>query len=412
MIGIPQMNLSVLKTKTIEYDKKQLSNLLEANLKTLADTRPSVYARIATFLKNNNISYSNNDGDIFNTTLHVNNNSYRFDHNTVANNIENISTIFSDKSKLASCFLYSIGSGLELIHIFELTDLPIPELPNAIIPLYITIPNIEYFLLALSIFEFNNILASDRLIIFMGEKAAEDFNNFICSTSQVYLPYLYFNFALKDAIGLQPFAKIIRERVAFLQTKNMQLLRKIKNYYDNLSSDFWLKRFTLEEHHEPLRVMAVTSRFSSFIQYCMRDLLAGFKSIGCETKLIIEESDIYRINASDIYSTFQEFKPDLIIYINHFRSNQNYFIHKNIPFVNWIQDLLPNITENDNLNLSQRDFTFVFVTDWIKHLGNKPAFRNHPIHFLPLGVNQDIYYPRTDVRKEFDILYVSHLVNP
>jgi glycosyltransferase involved in cell wall biosynthesis len=188
-----------------------------------------------------------------------------------------------------------------------------------------------------------------------------------------------------------------------------QLEQRVRRYYDGITLERWKAIYTANER--PLRIMACASRFTTFTQYCLRDLLTGFEKLGYETQLHIEQSDILRSTKYDILATVDDFKPDLIIYIDHFR-NEFPYLPKTIPFANWIQDLLPNIANPAFPALEGLDFTYVFSKHWQKYLEKFPQYINYPIYFLPVGINTNIYIPKENCEKSIDILYVSHLVEP
>src|SRR5690606_15900334 len=59
-----------------------------------------------------------------------------------------------------------------------------------------------------------------------------------------------------------------------------------------------------------LRVLGITSRFTTFLQHSMRDWLSAFERLGHQTLLLIEEAD-HQILNNIVYSrTAQDFQPD------------------------------------------------------------------------------------------------------
>jgi len=86
-------------------------------------------------------------------------------------------------------------------------------------------------------------------------------------------------------------------------------------------------------------------------------------------------------------------------------------VPESIPFVNWIQDMLPNIMDNQ-IPPKARDFTCVIAKDWLG-LKQFPVYADSDIYFLPLGYNDKVYYPVEDIKDyDCDVLLVTHLVDP
>ena len=92
----------------------------------------------------------------------------------------------------------------------------------------------------------------------------------------------------------------------------------------------------------PLKVLGVTSRFTTFLQHSMRDWLAAFSRLGHRTRLFIEDHDHEICNGLGIAAACAEFQPDLVVVIDHYRSELS-GIPPQVPTVMWVQDALPNM---------------------------------------------------------------------
>jgi hypothetical protein len=303
-----------------------------------------------------------------------------------------------------------LGAGYELVDVFSKTRQPYPEMPTRKVPIYVIETDPLALLATLAAQDLTHILAEERVLFFIGHDAIANYQEYILLNRQAMLPQVLVS---QWYPGNHPQNIGVTETTNHLinQTDKTieQLEQRVRRYYDGITPERWKSIYTTNER--PLRILACASRFTTFTQYCLRDLLAGFDELGHETRLHNEKSDIFRSTKYDILATLEEFKPDLIIYIDHLRGEFP-FIPNNVPFVSWIQDMLPRIIRPEHPTIGEFDFTFVFSELWQKDLASIPFYRDHPTFLLPIGINANIYKPLEDTEKTIDILYVSHLGDP
>ncbi len=120
-----------------------------------------------------------------------------------------------------------------------------------------------------------------------------------------------------------------------------QAFNALEDHYASLPDNYWKRRF---ESGQPLRVLGITSRFTTYLQYSMRDCKAAFERHGHRFELLIEENDHDPLSSDASAGTIAELKPDLILFIDHLRREYPQTIPANVPFVCWIQDQLPHLT--------------------------------------------------------------------
>jgi len=92
------------------------------------------------------------------------------------------------------------------------------------------------------------------------------------------------------------------------------------------------------------RVLLLTTRFSTVLQYSTRDAADALRALDCETLVLIEPDNHTRVTRPAIRKAIATFKPDLIFQIDHLRHEHGDVFPTEIPFVCWIQDNLPNLT--------------------------------------------------------------------
>ncbi len=143
-----------------------------------------------------------------------------------------------------------------------------------------------------------------------------------------------------NGTGLTPLLEKLGARV---QARCMTLREAVETKYAGRDRRWWQQRYRDAVHGNapPLRVLGVTCRFTTVLQYSMRDTIRAFDALGCPTRLLIEPSNHARLTPETILSTIRDFEPDLVLMIDHTRAGQRDGVTDNIPFVTWIQDRLP-----------------------------------------------------------------------
>ncbi len=90
----------------------------------------------------------------------------------------------------------------------------------------------------------------------------------------------------------------------------------------------------------PLRVLGITSRFTTVLQYSLRDAMAAFEEVGCQARTLIEPNATSILTPRRKLETIREFQPDLIFLLDHTRRGQAIGLIDDVPVVTWVQDRL------------------------------------------------------------------------
>ncbi|WP_415879967.1 glycosyltransferase [Methylomonas sp. TEB] len=302
--------------------------------------------------------------------------------------------------------LVGLGAGYELLAAFRATESPIPEMAEFEVPVYLIETKPAVWLLNLLLHDLQPLLAAGRLRIF-SDLAAEADLTAEFSKFEAALPDMLFNSDPNGAISSERVYQLSVEAKQARAERHAANLRQVADYYQSISSEQWRKKFSPEKVGE-LRVMGFISRFSSFLKYCMRDWLDGFERLGATIRFCSETENYYLSNIEHLIDEINSFKPDIILTIDHFR-HEFAGIPESVPFVNWIQDMLPNITGN-TLAMTKMDFTFVFSQHWLAMNGGS-LYKDFPVEYLPVGFNDHYYHPEQTKVFEYDFLVISHLVD-
>jgi len=196
-----------------------------------------------------------------------------------------------------------------------------------------------------------------------------------------------------------------------LNEKLKQITQQIATTYGAATAESIAERF---QSGEPLNVLGITSRYTTFLQYSMRDWLGSFERLGHRTKLVIEPEDHLAANSLSFAAAYAEFKPDLVVVIDHYR-REYAGLPAEVPFVMWIQDRLPNIFRPEAGNAQERfDYCLGYGKQECVARFNYPAAR-----FLPsmIGINEDRFSPRALTPDEIarytcDVSFVSNASAP
>jgi hypothetical protein len=164
----------------------------------------------------------------------------------------------------------------------------------------------------------------------------------------------------------------------------------------------------------PLRILGITSRYTTFLQHSMRDWLGALEKMGHQTRLLIEQADHEIMPATAMAEECLAFRPDLIVIIDHYRGEMP-GLPRHVPCVMWVQDRLPNIYASA-AGAAQESNDFVIGygrPDCTRKWGYPPS------RFLPamVGVNEERFAPRQLTRGELaeyacDVSFVSHASVP
>lgn len=162
------------------------------------------------------------------------------------------------------------------------------------------------------------------------------------------------------------------------------------------------------------KILFITSRFTTALQYHTRDCRLAAEEMGLETELLIEKDRLSMGISMLMYlKKIMEFQPDIIFIIDHFRYEyQCLGKFNNMVFVCWAQDPINNIFSQETVQkLIERDVVISNFCGWKKFL--KIGYPEKRLISCCLPANHKIYHPYllSDVELEqygCDICMVGH----
>ncbi len=286
-----------------------------------------------------------------------------------------------------------------------------PVLPGHQPPLYFLVRELGDFWLAMHLHDWRTMLADGRVRLFIGEDAVEQFQRSVTAHPSIPCP------RVSLSIGPTPWppdtdlGSIVAAARAPLEAE----LGHLKAQYPQLYA--WATPGAIAEKFrsgQKLRVLGITSRYTTFLQYSMRDWLAAFDRAGHQTKLLIE-SEAHECQTTLCFArACVEFQPDLIVMIDHYRAEFG-TLPTQIPCVMWVQDKLPNIfSQAAGPRQGPMDYCLGFGR---LHLSQNFGYPAQRYMEATVGVDETRFAPRAVAsadRERFacDVSYVGHSSTP
>lgn len=243
------------------------------------------------------------------------------------------------------------------------------------IPMYLVYDKL-YWILFLQLYDYEQLIDKKRIVFLVGESAFREY----LSDTQVIMPN---RTRPEDA----PNYWQILQKVAYQKEIDYQQNSEIVEHYYSGNKKM------IDEHIKSgkPRILFLTSRFTTILQYHTRDCMMSVRRLGCEAELLIEKNGLLRTTNYYMQEQIAEFKPDIIFCIDHYRKGQ-LLIPTEIVWITWIQDALPQSTLNKEVvdSVGARDIVFsMFISD----LSGKQWGMNYKdVIKMPIPVNTRLYH--------------------
>lgn len=228
--------------------------------------------------------------------------------------------------------------GLLLSRVFDLTR----RMLHGFAPrLYVLEQDADAVGAALHLLDDIEPLCHERVELLMGPACVERFKALLDSAPERDLPRHVLGLPATGDLQARVLAAL-GDTASHRATAATSHVVDARQWYASQTTLNWAARFA-PDRREPLRVLGLTSRFTTVLQFVMRDLRAAFERKGHRFHTLIEPSDHDLLTPLHIARTVNEFRPDLVIAIDHTRTGQNGLIPDHVPYVCWAQDALPHL---------------------------------------------------------------------
>jgi glycosyltransferase involved in cell wall biosynthesis len=287
----------------------------------------------------------------------------------------------------------------------------VPGLPGHQPPLFFLTKDIERLWVMLHLHDWKNFLADTRVRLFVGPDAMARFRQSL--TTDLHCPWPRLSVQVDQTLwdGRPSLNEILTEAKGKVDKELISRMEQFQPAYTNTTPE---SIAAMLKSGRPLKVLGITSRFTTFLQYSMKDWLAGFEQLGHKTKLAIEDHDHEVGTSLTLAAACAEFQPDLVVIIDHYRRELGGLPEK-IPMVMWVQDALANIFRREaGAAQSPLDYAMGFAKLELVHDFGYPANR---FMSAVIGCDERRFEPKplsAQEKSDFgcDVSFVSHASTP
>ncbi len=153
----------------------------------------------------------------------------------------------------------------------------------------------------------------------------------------------------------------LRKTLVELVELDRELAKKIDAIYADVTPSKLADLFGANPPRPP-RILLVTSRFTTVLQYSTADAADAFAKLGWETRTLVEPEAYHSLRKSAMRHAIADFRPDLVLVIDHLRHEYDDVFPANLPFACWIQDHLPNLCNaKAGESIGTRDFVLTAI---------------------------------------------------
>lgn len=272
--------------------------------------------------------------------------------------------------------------------------------------LYLVEPSLGVFRMLARLFDLSDVLAADQALWFVGPDWPRRLEGFLRAHPGIPLPAA--RAILGSRLDTERLQGVLDAGSAWRAAETARLEAAARAAAEARPEASW--REALAPGGRP-RILLVTSRFTTVLQYAIRDLEQAFRALGCETAVVIEDRDCAWSVAIPLRQRVLSFRPDLVVQIDHLRPEFGEAVPAPIPYACWIQDRLPNLFDSRYVGkLGARDLTFsmwpAMTADCLK-AGYPEVFP------LPVAGNSFVYRPpEKPLPPGPDVAFVSNIAVP
>jgi len=285
-----------------------------------------------------------------------------------------------------------------------------PQCDGMAIPVYIVWHENVMQGAFLQINEYKNIVQMERFIFFSDYSEIGSFGDFF-RDPQCIFP----NKIIGTNVDVEKNNETLQNIITWQRDRYEKNCSDIKEFMQQYNKDYY-RNIVSKGFYKELRILLVTTRFSTFVQYCTRDCMNAFQQLNIRCEILIEKSNIHRVTVEEYAAVFASFKPNAIFQICHFKWEIS-SLFAGMLGICWVQDDLPHLFLPESIQkLEWNDFMLVQTRRNHNKLLNAGYSKERILH-QPVPANPSLYYPRNANEEErarygADITLVGHAGNP
>jgi hypothetical protein len=282
-----------------------------------------------------------------------------------------------------------------------------PYAPGLRLPLFLMAGQLERLWAVLHYQNWGQLLCDTRVQLFAGADAMTQLRDELQSNPRMPAPRLAITVEPQLWANGENLNSLTEAAASTFANRLTALQRELNTMQDSLDLSALSEKI---RDGQPLRILGITSRYTTFLQHSMRDWLGAFEKMGHQTRLLIEQADHEIMPAVIHAAECRSFQPDLILVIDHCRGEMP-GLPRRTPCVMWVQDRLPNIYRPEAGAMQDR-------TDYVIGYGMQEctARYGYPAErFMPamVGVNEVRFAPAELSESQLteyacDVSFVSH----
>lgn len=244
------------------------------------------------------------------------------------------------------------------------------------------------FAAIVTVMDFSGLLASDYVLKFIDSSRLEEGFVAVMRHQNCYFPERFFPVGAGDHMALN---KRMEKVLAEIEKDILADLAEYAAPTGERYGDVFLATLPDKIARRTLRVLLPASRYTVFVRYAVRDMADALTALGCTCMVLMEgEQENAGMRADIFVEHIREFKPDLVISMNHNRGER---IPENLPWINWVQDELDATFGAQRARSSgKHDFWGYVHPHWREKLRRCGYPEERFFHF-PLGTNTSRFQP-------------------
>ncbi len=166
-------------------------------------------------------------------------------------------------------------------------------------------------------------------------------------------------------------------------------------------------RRVLDERSRPLKIVLMTSRYTTVLQHVTRDLAEAFEQLGHRTWVLSEQRAGEALIAFGAAQRLLEIEPDFVFLLDHIRPEYASLLPSGMPVVSWVLDELPSLKDPHAISLlGSLDLAYCFngaVARGFRTLGYPNVGQ------LPFAVNPARYFAEPPLATASGIAFTTHI---
>ena len=278
-------------------------------------------------------------------------------------------------------------------------------------PLYVVEPDPARFAAWLHCVAPGPLLHDPRVYYFVGADAAEQLAALLEADAELAVPVVFVDqsehpdgSALVERVKAHV-EQVIRRREAELA----RCMRVLRDRYAGRDTAYWAAHL-----RPPGRVLGITSRFTTVLQYSTRDALRALGDLGYEPHVLLEPDDHHHGTRLEMCRRVLELDPAFVLILDHVRCEYQHFPPE-LPILTWIQDPLDNLlSPKAGASIGPFDFVCGYYRDRCVAEFGYPA---DAFHWTAVPVSTHVFHdapldPAARAARACDVCFVSNTSEP